>query len=115
MCEEIKYFGDLSLSDKIYIVGETTYNAQAIKKIAEDEDDRRCVNISVGGGVGYILPGDEYFFEDKSTGLKFTTDRNKYKEWISPFIEKQIKALRDKILLIEEDIRELESQLPIKK
>lgn len=109
---EIKTFGELSLSDKIFFVSDDYFHTLTFNRI-ENDDEQICKTkftfIQIEDTVS--LPDDECTFIDKENNLKYTTDPKQYKEWLTPFINKQIAEKEKRIEAIKLEIAELKESI----
>lgn len=106
---EFKTFGELSLKDKIYWVSENEYGFYYLKSIKE-ADDSDFVSVKVDGGEDFFeLPCDDHLHEIEN--LRLTTDKDAYKEWKKPFLEREIKKKEKRIAELQEEIEELKKEL----
>lgn len=112
--KEPKTFGELSLHDKIYWVNTSTHSSSGIIKIEEDGDRRSNVLIELDNykEEPISFPDGESTHEPKDCDTKYTTDKEQYRKWIKPFVLKQIAEKEKRIKEIQQEIYELQSDIP---
>lgn len=113
---EPKVFSELGLRDNVHWVDPDFKNGLAsICKIEIDPDDNDRTLIEFHQITESVsFPDNESEYEDKDTGIKYTTNKKKYDEWMVPFIEEKIKEKERKIEFIKLEIEDLKKQIPDK-
>lgn len=109
--DEPKVFSELTINDHIYFVNDSVYSSSGISKIECDPDSRGRILIDLQSYKDdpVSFPDNDFIYEEGET--KYTTDKNTFRQWCIPFVEKQINQKENRIRQIQEEIQELRDSI----